>query len=1086
MSLAESNRWYCIKMRSYISQRNTHLLIALIIALAYHGALLLSGTFTRTYDAYVHIFFADHYQRAWFDHWEYRWYTGFPVTSYPPGTHQAIALLAPLLGLQRGFMVVQLFAVLLVVVGVYRFSKLWVSEEAAGYAALLTVFSSSIAETVHVFGQLPTMFSLGFLLNALPYVQQWLRTCDWKMLLAAWAINAATTAGHHVTTLFGAVFFVGPVIVSVIVDYVRQPLPDEPDHELMQVTRGNLRALVMRRLRRIIPVVGRSALYGGGLISLLVFVVLPYWLWSRSDPIKQVPIPHSSRDSFLQNPSAGLMFWLIPYGVSLIALPYVFTKALTTRIWPLGLSLALLFFLGTGGTTPFPKMLLGGAYDILTLDRFTFWATIAMLPLLGAFVASLRHGPIARQFQRYGTYWLRVAQVGLMLAYLLFSVLTVNFTQFRSLQPASIDMQPIVDFLEKDQHYRWRYLTLGFGDQMAWLSAQTRATSVDGNYHSARRLPELTSTPVERLEGAKFRGVPGIGSLEQFVTIPEKYNLKYIFSNDQFYDPLLFFSGWHRVQRLENGIMVWEREDIPPLPDVLPRREIPVYQRVMWGIVPMSAIVLAAFALTMTIWLPGLRKLTSLLMSSRKRRIWLLPSALRRLNGGWQRIDARIRRWSELPTDDRSAPAAIVSAASIWSRWRERLRLSMPAKRTLSGPWSIAIIVFGLLIGLGIGLRNSQAQGAAHPAIAVVQAYYDDLDFRRFLQAYNRLDPTTRPNYDQYRLDLSVQAGLLASYAKLDAVQATPRSVEPDRVVVDAVTSWVTSVAEYPHRVEHTLVRRGGQWYLLPEQVDVTVPPEQFFRRGEVEFRSQGRRRVTTEATSFGDVLDRPELQILSARLVARSGRYSVVGEVLNTDADPGDVTVIAFLYDDKGNLLGQSNAQTAIIHKLFPKEATPFRIDFEGVAGEITATPATFQVYAKGVVTERDLERDVAAQNVRFASLSDGRMQLVGELFNVGTHEAIIPHLMVTYYDRNNRVVWVDDVFLEQSVRPQRALPFEFMLPESGAITTVLETGQLFPRTIQSGITKNTDWLQRTTAPPNPDYATVRISVNYMPGASQ
>jgi len=61
-----------------------------------------------------------------------------------------------------------IYAVLIVTIGIYRFARIWVSEEAAGYAALLAVGSSAIAETVHVFGQLPTMFSLGFLLNAIP------------------------------------------------------------------------------------------------------------------------------------------------------------------------------------------------------------------------------------------------------------------------------------------------------------------------------------------------------------------------------------------------------------------------------------------------------------------------------------------------------------------------------------------------------------------------------------------------------------------------------------------------------------------------------------------------------------------------------------------------------------------------------------------------------------------------------------------------------------------------------------------------------------------------------------------------------
>ena len=73
---------------------NRNLALALLIALAYHGVLIFY-TFKRTYDAYVHIFFADHYARAWFDHWDYRWYTGFTMTSYPPGSQQSIALLSP-------------------------------------------------------------------------------------------------------------------------------------------------------------------------------------------------------------------------------------------------------------------------------------------------------------------------------------------------------------------------------------------------------------------------------------------------------------------------------------------------------------------------------------------------------------------------------------------------------------------------------------------------------------------------------------------------------------------------------------------------------------------------------------------------------------------------------------------------------------------------------------------------------------------------------------------------------------------------------------------------------------------------------
>jgi hypothetical protein len=46
----------------------------------------------------------------------------------------------------------------------------------------------------------------------------------------------------------------------------------------------------------------------------------------------------------------------------------------------------------------------------------------------------------------------------------------------------------------------------------------------------------------------------------------EKYHLVCVF-NDKFYDPLLYFTGWHRLSLLErNGIMVWEKAGIAPLP----------------------------------------------------------------------------------------------------------------------------------------------------------------------------------------------------------------------------------------------------------------------------------------------------------------------------------------------------------------------------------------------------------------------------------------------------------------------------------------------------------------------------------------
>ncbi|MBP7590745.1 MAG: hypothetical protein KBA85_04005 [Chloroflexi bacterium] len=1088
------------QVSAFIARQNPYLLAALIICLAYHATLSFY-TYTRTYDAFVHIFFGDHYARSWFDPWDSRWYTGFTLTSYPPGSQQTIALLSKLVGLGYAFVIAQTFALLMCTVGIYRFSKIWVSEEAAGYAALLFVFSSSITETVHVFGQLPTTFSLGFLLNALPFVYRWLDKGSWKMLLAAWAMNAATTAGHHVTTLFGAVFFVAPVIGLAIVEKFRTPLPEERTQHPAKVTRKNLKPLLFRRLRRIVPVTFRAGIYGVGMIAVLVLVVLPYWLWSRSDPITQVSIPHASRDSFLVNTSAGLVFWLVPYGVTLLILPYVVYKGFSTKAWPLMLSWCLLFFLGTGGTTPYPKLLLGGAFEILTLDRFTFWATIVLLPFAGEFVKSMRHGRFARYLhEQFGQFTWRAAQIGLVLSYVLASIFVANLTQFRRFQPAPIDINPIVRFMEKDEHWRWRYLTLGFGDQVAWLSAHMEANMIDGNYHSARRLPELTTTPIERLEGAKYSGIPGIGSLQQFLAVPDKYNLKFVFSNDQFYDPLLFFSGWHRLQRLENGIMVWEKGDIPPLPEVLPRKDIPTYQKIMWGTVPMGALVLGMLVMTAVFWLPPTQKLADFLgLAALMRRADALrwPRSLFGRVWGW--LDTRLLRWSAVPSDDHSP----VLRWQVWLDWIQSLphpRPAPPSARLVRSLLLLLILVVGTAVALTI--RHRQVTDPLH----LIETYYDDLDFRRFRLAYERLDPLTRPSYDQYLLEMSVTNGLVASYGKLDSVVVGVVEREPDRIVVEAESTLITALDYYTTVRQHVLLLRDGRWVIQPDTPDGTIPPDTFFRKGVVDWYAAGRRRVTMATTAFGDVLDRPELQMLSARLVWVNGRYSVVGELINTDNDPADITIAAHLYDKDGQEIVWYNAQQALFHKLLPKEVTPFRVDFEGVAGltlagqpapiefepnaffplDIQNPPTSFAVYGRALVTTHDLYREVAVQDMQTRVDADGRIHLTGRLHNIGAQEATIPHILVTLYDAQNRVLWVDDFYQEEGIRPQRTQPFDLRLTPCQDVAVLLDNGDVYANILQEEINPSVNWAERIPLPEDAGYASLRVSVNYFVGATQ
>ncbi|MDH3706819.1 MAG: hypothetical protein OES57_12185, partial [Acidimicrobiia bacterium] len=842
------------------------------------------------------------------------------------------------------------------------------------------------------------------------------------------------TAGHHVTTLFGSVFFLGPVVARVLIDDIRAPLPDDTSGHRHRPTPALLWPLVARRLRRIAPATIRVAVLGVLVVAALA-VVLPYWIWSSSDPIVQAPIPHGSRSNFIDDPNAGLVFWLVPWFPVVLALPLVLVRGLMDRAWPLAASVALLTLLGTGGTTPIPRLLLGGAFDILTLDRFTFWATIAVLPLVGRLVASAVDGRVAAAVSSWSgpsLHRLVLCSAGLVLiGGFLFSA---TLGRFRTLQPDPIDPAPIAEFMAKDQHDRWRYLTLGFGDQMAWVSANTTATTVDGNYHSARRLPELVSRPVERLEGAKFRGVPGIGSLQQFVTTPQRYNLKFVFANDEFYDPLLFATGWQRVGDLRNGVEVWERADVPPLPPVLPGRELPALQRLLWGLVPLTAIAAAAAA---HVWSWRGEPVPAWLRASIGTRP---PAGVR----STRRLRERLRRASQKLTGKEPQAPLQWSLRRRLSRWRRRVEAA-PSRRTARVVTAGLVLVVGLAATVGWSIAApTDAVGPAQ----VVHDYYDDLDFRRFESAWGRLDPQTRVDRNQYLLDLSVVDGLVASYAKIDRIEIGAVRLDGEISEVDVRLRYLTAVEAYDVERTHAMVRRDGRWYLSPPASAEPVPAQQFVRNTEVRYLDLGRRIQTTDDTAYGDVLDRPRIEVLDSQLVRHQDRWHIVGQVTNVDVDPADITVTGRLRGADGALLASYDGGQATVSKVRPGETVPFRVDFEGVAGAtdladptagdfdpdattdlaLREAVASYDLVVRAVVTATDLER-LGVGELRLEP--DGSWRLRGRLHNDLTTTATLPIVTVAQLDERGAVRWVDLHYLADGIRPQRSGGFSMPLTD-------------------------------------------------------
>ncbi|WP_418512370.1 hypothetical protein [Corallibacter sp.] len=1017
---------------------NKYLITALLLGLAFHGSSIFF-TLETTYDALIHLFFADHYANSWFEPWNYKWYTGFTVQSYPPLVHQSIALLSLIGGLKFGLFSVALIAIVLFITGAYRFSLMMTANKTvAGYASVLAVFSSSFVETLHIFGQLPSIVGISVLMHALPEIYLWLKTGKKWYLATSLSLIAVTVTSHHVTPIFGMVFFIFPLIGMVLMDVSKELV-------------GTMKAVTFKVfLSSFFKLFKRIVVFGGCSLVLIVGCIFPYWLNSKANPITQVPIPHGSRDNFLEITSSGLVFFLIPWGVLLILLPYIFYRYYSKRYLFFGLSITILTVLGTGGTTPIPRKMLGEtAFNILTLDRFTLWASIMSIPMLGEFAYRLVEGDLKARIQsRFGAIYHRI--IGGILAglFVFMVVFTMSLGYFRPSQPQKIKMLPIVNFLNQDDHDKWRFLTLGFGDQMAWLSAQTNAMTVDGNYHSARRLPELTTRPIERLENSKFKGVAGIGSLQQFLTTPEKYNLKYIFSNDKFYDPILYFCGWQRLRQLENGIMVWERLNIPPVSSILPKDDVAKWLKIHWGIMPFLTVLIAFVLNIQMLWVNML-----------KTRFKPISDFLK------------------YPVNYSHFSKNLLRITHVWS-------------------FILAIAVF-----YGIYLFYLKNDSQRSPENAII-AYYDALDFKEFEKAHSLINPKSNIDIAQYMLEISVTDGLLSSYAKMDAI-TTEITKHNDSVASAKVTSqWITPLEKIEKVDYKSLLKIKGNWFLQPDELNNDLPPDQLYSNNTTQYFNQGRRRITTEQTHHEDILKQPVLEVVSAKLVKHNNSYAIVGEVQNIDNVPADVTLKGTLYNDANKQLATYNAKYHVKHKLVPKESSSFRINFEGIAWsktqdsipdtfnpdeftpvEFEEQPTKFNLQVAGNVSGSDLYKNVVLSDIHITNSS-----INGNLFNSGIQEITIPQLLITYYNANKEMVWVDHLFIKEGIRQQRKQDFKYDILNNETIAVISENMEniyvngLPNKAIASKIISNR--IQNHTAAQlqpieHPDFSYIKIEIN-------
>jgi O-antigen ligase len=530
----------------------------MLFSFVFHGILILAARYRASYDAYIHMFFSNHYRMDWWSLWDTRWYTGFFVSSYPPLVHQLIGLLSHVTSLDVAFALILWITLTLLPLAVYAFTRIFSGRSVAGYASLGAAFLPSIYLTAHIFGQLPTLTGTTAALFGTAAMAQYLRSGDRLSGALAVSLMGTTMAFHHATLLFLPWLALAVTI---------HPLFNKQVQWKTLVSRFFIFAIL-------------STLA-------ILLVIWPFWDWGSTQTI-QTPIDHASRHNFFKDPLAPLMFFLPMYGPLMILIPFVIWLARQRQLIGLGISFIMLFLLGLGDTTPLPRWFFRAGWEWLTYDRFAFWASLALLPFFGIILILLR--------QKYSKYISRKIFYTLAAT----SLIVGFFTTIVPLQPGAVDMNQIVDFLNWDDHSRWRYLTFGFGDQLALLSTLTTATTIDGSYHTARELPELRTSGIGQIDTA-FWLRNGLSALDPILQKSGDHGVRWGFVNVRQYIPVLERHGWIKITTLESGVQVWENpQAILPQPSQPP--VINPLASFSWGTLPILSLVMTLALGSLRIW----------------------------------------------------------------------------------------------------------------------------------------------------------------------------------------------------------------------------------------------------------------------------------------------------------------------------------------------------------------------------------------------------------------------------------------------------------------------------------------------------
>lgn len=339
---------------------------------------------------------------------------------------------------------------------------------------------------------------------------------------------------------------------------------------------------------------------------------------------------------------------------------------------------------------------------------------------------------------------------------------------------------------------------------------------------------------------------------------------------------------------------------------------------------------------------------------------------------------------------------------------------------------AVIMIVFTAVL-IAIGTEPTKEKENLNTPTGAVQAFYAHIENYDYRGAYALLAPSSNVDYNTMMHDIAGRDGSLKTLSHLSKSEARVIAHNGNETIVRASLDWATAVGALHENKDLKLINDNGTWEIVwPKRHEENLPAQVI----AVNYLRWDVIHSDSENNEWGaQNVESPHVRITSMNAVERDGKVIILGELVNQDTIPGFVDVEGILIGKNDQQLGEETSFDKISHVLLPKEVTPFRIDFSNVhlkdVKKVTLNPTSILVPASA-------DPVIGVLHQQIAKSDSGHSVLKGDLMNESGQIVNIPQVLATYYDASGKVIWIDDGYVDQALRPQIPVPFGVSIDDS------------------------------------------------------